>query len=435
AAGLPAAGLPAAGLSAGRDGLSSRREHRPGAAADGRSRAVHRSGRRAGHRDLSAGHGRSAGAARTGANAFGPSPADPQFQPYPEISPYDHRFEQHFWDTHDQLWKVETNDEDYQYFVTLEALIAELRYPGQVPVGNELAAVRFDRQTDVIGLTGAPLSDVPEFERLNSGGVRGRWGFTKADKTAFEINAWWISDRTAFETERANRVPLILAFGSRNGSLIYTFDRTPQFRYESGATGAEMLFSWSPFLRRPPFELHMVGGGRWANVQERFQFLATQVVSGTNFVTIDSKTNTHVGGPEIGIGYSFGGESLFISGRSVFGVMGNGEHISVKFNEQARQDRLLGAVQETESNGHVSPLFETQLHAELRIFGLIPVLRKLSLLEEARLRLGITYLLIGEMARPATSFEYLAFPDHPAVKSDREKWDLFTWDVGIRWDY
>ena len=72
------------------------------------------------------------------------------------------------------------------------------------------------------------------------------------------------------------------------------------------------------------------------------------------------------------------------------------------------------------------------------LFGLTPVLKDLRLLENARLRLGWQFLLIGEIADPVQSVVYQSNPRlnlFPTIRPNRDTFLQHTLSVGVNWTY
>lgn len=100
----------------------------------------------------------------------------------------------------------------------------------------------------------------------------------------------------------------------------------------------------------------------------------------------------------------------------------------------------LNAFSDRKTTLHMSPLFEQSLTAEIPIFEHMPVLHRVQLLEDAKLRLGWTFLLVGEVADPNQSVDYSAVNPRldlfPQIQTETA--GLFTqntFNVGINWNY
>jgi hypothetical protein len=96
------------------------------------------------------------------------------------------------------------------------------------------------------------------------------------------------------------------------------------------------------------------------------------------------------------------------------------------------------AFYDTNSSVHLSPLFEQSLTAEIPLFARVPVLRNVQSLEDAKLRLGWTFMAVGEVADPNQSINYTSNPRlglFPSVQVQRDAFFQNTFNVGINWNY
>ena len=108
------------------------------------------------------------------------------------------------------------------------------------------------------------------------------------------------------------------------------------------------------------------------------------------------------------------------------------------FNTDTTQGPSLNAFSDSASSTHMSPLFEQSFNAQIPIFNRVPVLRDVSLLEDAKLSLGWTFLLIGQIAEPNSSIVYDSSPvtgDFLHYQIDRNTFMQNTFNVGVNWSY
>jgi hypothetical protein len=177
---------------------------------------------------------------------------------------------------------------------------------------------------------------------------------------------------------------------------------------------------------------------------------------------LESQVVSNLAGPEFGMHYMLGeGKGLSIIGHSKVAAMFNTERITLRgdniFNHMNPDDpttptelsdgfdtnNLNGLTQnaftDRKTTLHVSPLFEQSLTAEIPIFANMPVLRRVQLLEDAKLRLGWTFLLVGEIADPNQSVDYSAVNPRldlfPQIQTERGVFTQNTFNVGINWNY
>ena len=177
---------------------------------------------------------------------------------------------------------------------------------------------------------------------------------------------------------------------------------------------------------------------------------------------LDSEVTSSLGGPEFGLHYRLGErKGVSFVGHTKLAAMFNNEKITLHgdniFNHMNPDDttnpttlddgfdtnNLNGPTQnafsDSESSVHLSPLFEQSLTAELPIFGHVPVLKNVQLLEDAKLRLGWTFLLVGEVADPNQSVDYSAVNPRldlfPQIQPERGVFTQSTFNFGINWNY
>ena len=181
---------------------------------------------------------------------------------------------------------------------------------------------------------------------------------------------------------------------------------------------------------------------------------------------INSQVVSNLSGPELGFHYELGrtkgiqvtgstrvaamfnNEKLQLRGDNIGNFMGTalaaadpvtGATVSTNmFNTDTTQGASLNAFRDTASSTHLSPLFEQSLNAQIPIFGRVPVLRDMWQLEDAKLSLGWTFLLIGEVAEPNDSIVYDSSPvtgDFLHYSIERNTFYQNTFNVGVNWSY
>lgn len=176
---------------------------------------------------------------------------------------------------------------------------------------------------------------------------------------------------------------------------------------------------------------------------------------------LNSQVVSNMAGPEFGMHYTLGERRDFsIVGFTKLAAMFNNEKITIKgdniFNHMNVDDpttptvlldgfdtnNLNGAsanaFTDTDSSVHLSPLFEQSLTAEIPIFSNVPVLRNVQSLEDAKLRLGWTFVAVGEVADPNQSINYTSNPQlglFPTVNVNRDSFYQNTFSIGVNWNY
>ena len=179
---------------------------------------------------------------------------------------------------------------------------------------------------------------------------------------------------------------------------------------------------------------------------------------------INSQVVSNLSGPELGFQYELGRtKGIQVTGSTRVAAMFNNEKLRLNgdnignfmghqllpgtadptvilrmFDTNTTQGPSQNAFSDTASNTHLSPLFEQSLNAQIPIFGRVPVLRDMWQLEDAKLSLGWTFLLIGQVAEPNSSIVYNSNPllgDYLHYKIDRDTFTQNTFNVGINWNY
>ena len=180
---------------------------------------------------------------------------------------------------------------------------------------------------------------------------------------------------------------------------------------------------------------------------------------------INSQVVSNLSGPDLGFQYELGrtkgiqvtgstrvaamfnNEKLRLAGDNIGNFMGievvpdpiTGANISSRmYSTDTTQGPSLNAFGDTTSSTHLSPLLEQSLNAQIPIFDRVPVLRDMWQLEDARLSLGWTFLLIGQVADPNNSIVYNSSPvtgEFLHYKADRSTFYQNTFNVGINWSY
>jgi len=181
---------------------------------------------------------------------------------------------------------------------------------------------------------------------------------------------------------------------------------------------------------------------------------------------INSQVVSNLSGPELGFQYDLGRtKGIQVTGSTRVAAMFNNEKLRMNgdnignfmgtelaaadpvtdatvstnmFNTDTTQGPSLNAFSDTSSSTHLSPLFEQSLNAQIPIFGRVPVLRDMWQLEDAKLSLGWTFLLIGQVAEPNDSIVYDSSPttgDFLHYSIERDTFYQNTFNVGVNWSY
>ena len=140
----------------------------------------------------------------------------------------------------------------------------------------------------------------------------------------------------------------------------------------------------------------------------------------------------------------FNNEKIQLRGDNIFNHMNpddttNPTVLDDGFDTNNLNGETQNAFRDSKSSVHLSPLFEQSLTAEIPIFSNMPVLRNVQLLEDAKLRLGWTFLVVGEVADPNQSVDYSAVNPRldlfPQVNVQRGAFSQNSFNIGINWNY
>lgn len=245
-----------------------------------------------------------------------------------------------------------------------------------------------------------------------------------------------------------------------------------QFTTEAGGTNFSVYHE--PLYRSSGVVVRPLWGARYLYIGEGFTFRG--IDSGFNY-SVDEDTHrpenatviqlydqfearlandvrSNIAGPEVGLRFDLGGtkSGFKIWGESIFGLNVNHEQIhlrgdnigdplvDVRFNGRLIPRILDDANFQSEfdrrqSSTHVSPLFQQSIFADMDILGFVPLIKKSSLFEDARFRVGYTLLLVGEVSRPADSIRWQGFPLFPEIQTERKNWWANQFTFAIDWHY
>ena len=93
---------------------------------------------------------------------------------------------------------------------------------------------------------------------------------------------------------------------------------------------------------------------------------------------------------------------------------------------------------DSERHSHVSEIIEQSLFAEAPLFAHIPILRRSTILSEARFRFGYTVLFVGHVARPFGSIYWAGNPSqglYPSIDTKRTSFWTENYSFSINWTY
>jgi len=303
-----------------------------------------------------------------------------------------------------------------------------------------------------------------------------------------------------------NITPRNNGIGLNDGSILGTrqrFDSYLEKRMRSELYGAQVNLINTPSRQFGPFTVRPMFGIKYLQPTEEFSVeghdsgldyeLADsedvvipggiddieQIVRDPYRAYIDSSTETHLGGPELGWRYAAGGDHFRLEGETKIGVMGArektelwtkgvGQPFLFDQNETLQAGGSAGVVgnfnpfydpeletKDTNSTTYVTPTFQQSLNTTSKPFAYIPVVRNIGLFREANFKAGWTFLLIGQLQRPNESIVYqsgngaitpgideLAYLTpggdptlEPEIKKDRSIYFVNYFNFGVEWEY
>jgi hypothetical protein len=183
---------------------------------------------------------------------------------------------------------------------------------------------------------------------------------------------------------------------------------------------------------------------------------------------VDNTVKSSLGGGEIGVAYDLGSTAGFsISGSTRVGALLNEERVRLAgdniglftpdidetididldtgdtilddlFDTTTSNGPTQNAFASTAGSSHLSPMFEQNLTANIPLFGHVPVLREMRLLQNANLQVGWTFLWIGEVADPGNSIVWESNPRaglFPSINVNRREFYQNTFRLGVNCEY
>lgn len=409
--------------------------------------------------------------------AYGPSipvvPEQPAMQPWPGISPFEHRFSEHR--NEGGLWTLRNNDAARKYFVGVSAMLFQNKNPERGVIGDRKAA----------GILGQPTADGREFYPVNGDavlaqvpifsnaftteGIRANWGYWDPDETGLEIIGWWGSQvRQRFRTPAVFDIqnpvetigPTIPAL-QIDGTPIYLFyDGSFKAEYVQELWNAQIqrmarpMFRWNDvFVVRPMY------GARYFGLSEQQNIDAYDFLPGPGFGFVDpmyihNSVVSHMAGPQIGLHYILGGDFFKVVCGTQFILFINHERQKLNGFNFGSQSQRSGFPQndpfyndaqivpagarffsDSSSSTHVSPAFEQTVQFQMKLFSLIPYVNRMDFFKNATVTGGLTFLDIGLVTRPSKSISYVALPGKPSLETDRSSFSTLAWDVGVQFSY
>jgi len=194
-----------------------------------------------------------------------------------------------------------------------------------------------------------------------------------------------------------------------------------------------------PWWKSGAITLRPISGIRYMLLREALKFKG--IDGGPSLFTsyMNTKTRTHLVGPEIGLQAEMGGDSFKIVAVSRFILFANIEKLRLEGDNYGTAAQVnLGAINsfsQTITNAHLSPAFEQTVHVEAKLLQFVPFVNRVDLFREASFRVGFTFFNVAEVARPGRSVRHRGLPQTPELVTDRSKWSFLSWDLGVLFKY
>jgi hypothetical protein len=396
------------------------------------------------------------------------NPGMPGATAWPQESPFGPYSRQ---DTYNDqgLWMYEANDEfAFKTVFSLEYLYGSVKGPGVQNIGNfkQSQASFFPGSTGTFPAdqTTAWLSNQHldgmkvSLGRENTDGS----GITMSGFTLFEnsINNYFSSYRGLQTDPNSLRALWGISVDNGNGtSTVLPFDTQLFQKYTQGIYGADIDVWTAPFFQRDTFKLKFVWGAKYLRVHEDFYLNGLDsglgytagstggtgdptlitgpftVLQGTTTGSVPlapystylaSSTTNNLVGPAIGVRYELGGDKFKLWGMTKVAVTADVQQANIASNNWNAWKAaattgtnlvgpgpdLLGNTQAgpltvSNSNTHISPIFDTSLFGEFPVFELIPIVNQWQLFKTAKARIGWNYVYVNEVNRPAADITYM----------------------------
>jgi len=182
-----------------------------------------------------------------------------------------------------------------------------------------------------------------------------------------------------------------------------------------------------------------------------------------------SRTEGLFAGPEVGVRVDVGGERFKIWLQSKAGLLAYqatrkisgfniGDHYNIINTTPLENDsglpedpdvdgddipdnptRAAGitgtSFQESKTTTSVAPMFEQGIFLQAPILSYVPVIKKLSVFENAEFQAGYTFTVLGAVYRPTDTIEWRQFPDFPTLEGNKSKYYTQNVSLGVHWNY
>lgn len=354
----------------------------------------------------------------------------PGSQPWPGISPFDNRYSEHF--NKDGLWMHKNNNSPRRYFAGIYAVLFDLKNPERRVLGDPRATLFQGNAAFNIGGQSPDGSPSAFRDYFHSQGLRLQWGFMDPDDTGLELVSWWAADTHNGYHEFEGNLPI--ALNDQAGGQIITFTQVFHLVYRQVGANFQatrlMRPIWEPM---DAVKLRPMWGGRYLFLRER---LAMAGVTDTFGAELRNTSYTSLFGPSAGLRGEIGGDLFKIIVGGQFLLLANWDHQKLRGYNMLPDDYNPGTIyqfRDDRQQFHLSTGFEITAHLEADLINLIPLVNRFWLLRNATIRGGLTYLTVGQIARPGRTTNWNAYK--PSLNTHRSTFDLFAYDIGLVFRY
>lgn len=363
-----------------------------------------------------------------------------------------------------EQWDDDSFQHDRRWYASAEWLLAWGLRPGNSLVGSAQFRNLYFFPT---APNSFPHQSTGAFPDQFHYGVRGRFGWDNPDDSGVMLSGFYIfknkqsrgPGRIYWGSDIHQLQPIAsIPLDDGGSGTVVPFDSAFVQRYNQYLFGGDIDAYLAPFFVRPSFQMKWLFGAKYVQIAEQFSVQAGDsglgyTVNTTNNtidystvqyigippyeMSIQSSTTNRLVGPQIGVRYDLGNETIKVWGQTRFAVAANfvesrlsGVNVVNGFQASAQQGPPFAQGDKTT---RVATLFDTSVYADFHFFSMLPLLHYVDFLRQAQFRIGFDYLLASEVARPTNVINYNT--PTPTLKGNRTWFDLKTLSLGINWTY
>lgn len=394
---------------------------------------------------------------------------------WPGVSPYtQHNMEGVY--NEGGVWRYEANDDERKHVFSTEFLLVWGLRPGSHIIGDsQYTNVTYTRGTNSDRSRrdpSFPLQNSSQYSNLTHYGVKLRYGWENPDESAIMLSGFFVApnaadkDATGGPGRQRGRFRNLINPGQidptaspRQGlaSIAYSdaaignlalFDRTFTQTYDQEVWGTDVDGYFAPFFRRNSFRLAASLGAKWIRLSETYTIRGSSSGDPQLNTEINASSTSNFIGPSIGLRYDLGGNKFKLWGQTKVAVAANLEDMQVAGRNAFANANVSGGsgsafyippppynvtFNNKRSNAHLSPIIDQSIYGEFPLFALLPIVNRISLINQANFRIGYNFLVINDVQRPANMIRYTAFD--PTVRTNRTWFSLTTVSFAADWRF